>query len=161
MAGNPYPFRAFRFLVEFEGSKTASAAFSQFSGIKFKIQTFRARSGDDNRGVTDVVAAKTEFEPVTLTKGVVGDEEFLNWLFSAAASLNSGPVKMDTHVINIVALDDKGNRGVTWTLRNAVPVGYELSPMDGGRSEVLSESVTFEIDGVERRTHTPSQYTNG
>ena len=160
MANYSYPFRAFRFLVEFEGSKTASAAFSQFSGIKFSIQTFRARSGDDERGVADVVASKTEFAPVTLTKGVVGDEVFLDWLFSAAAGMNAGPTRMDPHVINIVALDDKGNRGVTWTLKNAVPVGYELSPMDGGRSEVLSESVTFEIDGVERTAHMPFQMPN-
>ena len=57
--------------------------------------------------------------------------------------------------LNIVALDDRGNRGVTWSLKNAVPIGYELTPMDGGRSEVLSESLTFAIGGMERKTHEP------
>ena len=59
--------------------------------------------------------------------------------------------------LNIVALDDKGNRGVTWSLRDALPIGYELTPMDGGRSEVLSESLTFAITGMERITHEPPQ----
>ena len=31
-----------------------------------------------------------------------------------------------------------------------MPIGYELSPMDSSRSEVLTESVTFAIHGVER-----------
>ena len=40
-------------------------------------------------------------------------------------------------------------------LKEAFPISYELAPMDGGRSEVLSESVTFSISGVERRTNAP------
>ena len=50
----------------------------------------------------------------------------------------------------MVALDDAGNRGVIWTLQDAIPIRYELSPMDSSRSEVLSESVTFDIGGMER-----------
>ena len=57
--------------------------------------------------------------------------------------------------LNIVALDDKGNPGVTWSLKNALPIGYELMPMDGSRSEVLSESLTFAITGMERAAHGP------
>ena len=57
----------------------------------------------------------------------------------------------------MVALDDRGNRGVTWSLKNALPIGYELTPMDGGRSEVLSESLTFAITGMERKTTPPPE----
>ena len=97
----------------------------------------------------------TSFAPVTLSKGVVGDNEFLDWLFSAAADSESGPTgKQLRRTINVVALDDRGRRGVTWSLKNAIPIGYELTPMDGGRSEVLSESLTFAITGMERINHT-------
>ena len=56
----------------------------------------------------------------------------------------------------MIALDDAGNRGVIWTLKDAMPIGYELSPMDGSRSEVLTESVTFAIHGVDREASTLS-----
>jgi hypothetical protein len=39
---------------------------------------------------------------------------------------------------------------VVWTLLDAMPIRYELSPMDSSRSEVLTESVTFAVQGVER-----------
>ena len=78
------PFRAFRFLVELENGSAVVAAFSQFSGVKFEVQSVKARSGDDTRGVLSGVPTLTSFSPVTLTKGVVGDEAFLDWLFAAA-----------------------------------------------------------------------------
>lgn len=150
------PFKAFRFLVEVENGGVVVAAFSQFSGVKIEVETVQARSGNDDRGVQEYVPAFTRFAPVTLTKGVVGDNDFLDWLFSAAAGPNSGPRGGDMYrTLNVVALDDRGNRGVTWSLKNALPIGYELTPMDGARSEVLSESLTFAITGMERKTHEP------
>lgn len=156
------PFRAFRFLVEVENSGVVVAAFSQFSGVKMDVETLQVRSGNDGRGVQETVPVFTRFAPVTLTKGVVGDNDFLDWLFSAAAGPNAGPSGEDLYrTLNIVALDDRGNRGVTWSLKNAVPIGYELTPMDGGRSEVLSESLTFAIGGMERKTHEPVRRAGG
>ncbi len=152
------PFRAFRFLVELENGGAVVAAFSQFSGVKMEMDTVQARSGNDNRGVQEYVPVLTRFTPVTLKKGVVGDDDFLDWLFSAVAGPETGPKSESLHrTINIIALDEKGRRGVIWSLKNAIPVGYELAPMDGGRSEVLSESLTFAITGIERETCRPAQ----
>ncbi|MBO4419363.1 MAG: phage tail protein [Oscillospiraceae bacterium] len=143
------PLKAFRFLVEVEGD--AVGAFTQFSGIRMEIQTIQARSGNDIRGVQDIVPVMTRFEPVTLTKGVIGDNSFLNWIFAAAASVNTGPTGVRLRrTINVIALDDMGRRGVIWSLKDALPIRYELSPMDSSRSEVLSESVTFAVLGMER-----------
>ena len=151
-----HPFQAFRFLVEVESAGVVVAAFTQFSGVRLQVDTLQARSGNDDRGVQEYVPTLTKFEPVTLTKGVVGDNEFLDWLFSAAASANSGPRGGSLRrTINVVALDDRGRRGVTWSLKDALPIGYELTPMDGSRSEVLSESLTFAVMGLERKTHAP------
>lgn len=66
------PFKAFRFLVEVESGGVAVAAFTHFSGVKMTVDTVQARSGNDNRGVQDYIPVLTRFEPVTLTKGVVG-----------------------------------------------------------------------------------------
>ena len=149
----PELFSAFRFLVEIENSGVTSAAFTQFSGVKVNVQTITARGGNDERGVMETIPVGTNFAPVTFRKGVIGDNELLDWLFSAAAPSGSGPSGLNLRrTINVVALDDHGNRGVTWSLKNAMPIAYELSPMDGSRSEVLTESMTFAINGVERVT---------
>ena len=145
------PLKAFRFLVELDGVKSTVAAFTGFSGIQMELDTIQARTGDDDRGVQEYVPVLTRFAPVTLTKGIVGDDDFLDWLFSASAGPFTGVSTVSTRTLNVVALDDKGDRGVTWTLYNALPIRYQLTPMDGGRSEVLSESITFAITGVERR----------
>ena len=143
------PLKSFRFLVEVDGA--AVGAFTQFSGIKMEVQTIHARSGNDLRGVQDIIPVMTHFEPVTLTKGVIGDNDFLNWLFAAAASTHTGPTGISLfRTINVIALDDAGNRGVIWSLKEAMPIRYELSPMDSTRGEVLSESVTFAVHGMER-----------
>lgn len=150
------PFKAFRFLVEVENSGVVVAAFSHFSGVKIEVETVKGRTGDDRRGVKSGIPVGTHFSPVTLTKGVVGDNDFLDWLFAAAAGSISGPSGQSLRrTLNVVALDERGRRGVIWSLKNAMPIGYELTPMDGGRSEVLSESLTFSIGGMERQTSPP------
>jgi len=148
------PFKTFRFLVEVEGAgTTVVAAFTQFSGVKMQVDVVQARSGAEHRGVQDNVPALTKFEQVTLTKGVIGDNEFLDWILSAAPGATEAPTgKNKYRTINIVALDEKGKRGITWSLINALPVAYELAPMDGSQSAVLSETMVFAITGFKRVT---------
>lgn len=148
----PELFKSFRFLVEVESGGVVAAAFSQFSGVKVTVETVETRPGSDPRGVKETVPALTTFAPVTLTKGVIGDNDFIDWLLCAAAGPDEGPKGGDKlyRTINIIALDERGKRGVSWSLKNALPIGYELTPMDASRSEVLSESLTFAISGVKR-----------
>ena len=78
-------------------------------------------------------------------------------VFSAGASTHSGPTGSKLRrTTNVIALDDTGRRGVIWSLKDAIPIRYELSPMDSSRSEVLTESVTFAIHGVDREASTLS-----
>ena len=152
------PFKTFRFLVEVEGTAgTVVAAFSKFSGVKMQIETVKARTGADHRGVQEQIPAITHFENVTLTKGVIGDNEFLDWILAVAPDSTNAPTGKDKYrTINIVALDENGKRGITWSLINALPVAYELQPMDGQESAVLSESMEFAIHGFKRVTRNPA-----
>ena len=151
------PFRAFRFLVEVENLNAAdekpmiAAAFSKFSGIRMRVDTIEKRSGSEPRGTLDVYTGLTHYENVTLAQGIVGDNDFMEWLYAAAPTEVAAPTgKNKYRTINIVALDERGNRGITWTLYNAVPVSYELSPFDGSQSELLSETMEFAYGGFKR-----------
>ena len=154
------PLTSFRFLVEVDDKEVG--AFSQFSGIKMEVQTVRVRSGNDPRGVQDYIPVMSSYSPVTLTRGVVGSNDFMDWIFAAAASVHSGPSGSKLcRSITVVALDNRGSRAVEWTLKDAIPIGYELSTMDSSRSEVLTESVSFAIQGVERKVLPLTAYKAG
>nr|WP_300167777.1 phage tail protein [uncultured Flavonifractor sp.] len=147
----PEPIQTFRFLIRVGNDEQISAAFSRFSGIRMSVETIQNRAGDDSRGVKEYTPVFTSYEPVTLSKGVVGDNEFLDWILSASADVHSGPTGNNLlRTIDVITLNQHGDVGVTWTLQNAMPIGYELAPLDGSRSEVLTESVTFAITGVKR-----------
>ena len=149
----PDPMTAFRFLVRVGDSEEISAAFSRFSGIRMQVETIQSRDGDDNRGVKEYTPVFTSYEPVTLSKGVVGDNELLDWMLAASAGMHSGPTGENLRrTITVIALDAKGEPNVGWVLQDAMPIGYELDPMDSSRSEVLTESITFAITGLERTT---------
>lgn len=152
------PLQSFRFLVKLGSEKDVSAAFTRFSGIQMEVETFQTRSGNDSRGVKEYVPVFTSYAPVTLSKGVVGDNRFLDWVFSASAGEFTGPSKDELRrTILVIALDEKGLERATWTLLGALPVGYQLSPMDGSHSEVLTENITFAITGVKRHYEPPPE----
>ena len=131
------PLQSFRFTVKMGEGEGISGAFARFSGIRIEVETFQSRAGNENRGVKEYMPVFTGYAPVTLSKGVVGDNQFLDWLCSASASVLTGPTGDKLRrTIDIITLTDQGLPGVIWTLQNAMPIGYELSPMDGSRSEV-------------------------
>ena len=123
----PDPMTAFRFLVRVGDSEEISAAFSRFSGIRMQVETIQSRDGDDNRGVKEYTPVFTSYEPVTLSKGVVGDNELLDWMLAASAGMHSGPTGENLRrTITVIALDAKGEPNVGWVLQDAMPIGYEL-----------------------------------
>lgn len=154
----PDPIQSFRFLIKVDGDKTVSAAFTGCSGIRMEVETLQARSGSDLRGVRDYTPVLTRYEPVTLHRGVVGDYDFLDWIFAASAREYTGPSGKDLHrTLEIITLNDLGKPGVIWTLKDALPIGYEVAELDGSRSEVLTESLTLAYTGIRRRAEKRTQ----
>ena len=155
MEGLFSPAVSYRFEVRPAGSGASVAAFTRMSGIKMSVETIQVRSGNDIRGVKEFVPVFTQYAPVTLSRGVVGDNDFMDWILAASAGDFTGPTGANLRRdLDVIAIDEKKNPIVTWTLKGAIPIGYELSPMDASRSEVLMESVTFAIVGVTRTTNT-------
>lgn len=149
----PDPIQAFRFLVKVDGSSRISAAFTYCSGVKMEVETLEARSGWDPRGVKTYTPVLTKYAPVTLSKGVVGDFSFMDWIFAASAQNHLGPSgTMLRRTVEIITLNDLGMPGVIWTLSEAMPIGYEVAALDGSRSEVLTESLTLAFTGMKRDT---------
>lgn len=155
------PLLSYRFKIEVEeanGSKQVVAAFSQFSGIQMRMETIQARAGTDPRGVQNYVPVFTSFEPVTLSRGVVEKNPFMNWVYSAAADAFTGPGGGATYKTLIIrALNDTGTGGVSWRMTNVMPIGYSVGGMDSSSSGVLLETLTLAIGGVKREVFPKEQ----
>jgi len=161
MLDRPFaPFKAYRFLVEINNGAVIGA-FSAFSGVQAKVQIASARTGEDKRGIKENFPGIIEFSHVTLSKGVIGNNGFLQWLFDSTipGDLEGKPGGHSKYKnLDIIALDDKGNRGIVWTLKDAIPVGYKLDPMDASKSAVLAEHIEFAISGVLRKIKNVNSY---
>jgi len=146
------PFKAFRFLVEVDGASEISGAFAACSGFRMKTQMVQARSGADFRGVKDNYPGITEYDTVTLSKGVLGDSKFLDWvLMTNFPGTDSSPNGVKAYQdLRLIALNEQGQPGVVWTLRGATPVSYALKDLDAGQNAVMMESVEFAFTGVFR-----------
>lgn len=142
---------AFRFLIRVGAGEQSVARFAGFSGVSMNVETVESRDGSDIRGVREYIPVMTRYEPVTLSKGVIADDGFMDWLLSVSPDLERGPTgKTLRQDIDVVALNDKGKDAVIWTLKDAMPIGYQMAPLDASRSEVLMESLTFAITGMRR-----------
>lgn len=146
---DPDPLMNCRFVVE-DDANGVVAAFSEFSGIKMSVQTLTNRFGEDN-AYPEYIPVMTAYEPITLSRGVIGDTSFLDWLLDSTGGLNGNDhFSQEKKDLLLVALDEKGKRMMAWQLCGAIPVGYELSPMDATNSQILTESVTVQVTKVKR-----------
>ena len=149
-AFDPDPLLGCRFVVE-DDSNGVVAAFSQFSGIRMEVQTLANRYGSDSKGYQEYIPVMSRVAPITLSRGVIGDTSFLDWIFSCTAGLREDDhYGEDRRDLMLVALDERGMRKMAWLLRDAMPIGYELSSMSADASQVLTESVTIQVTRVQR-----------
>ena len=150
------PFRSFKFKVKMRGigyldvGGSTVGAFSRCSGIKATNHVLRVRTGADIRGVQGIVPATVEYSNLTLSRGVISSNDFLDWVFSCMPGYAIGPLLATRRTIEIVVLNEKGEEGVSWTLHGAYPVSYELAGLDASDDGVLMESLEFAYVGLSR-----------
>lgn len=155
--GTQDPFRAFKFKVKVGGvgyldvGVSTVGAFSQCSGIKATNHVLKVRTGADIRGVQGIVPTIVEYSNLTLSRGVISSNAFLDWVFQCMPGYATGASILATRkTIEIVVLDEKGQEGITWTLHGAYPVSYELAGLDASNDGVLVESLEFAYAGLTR-----------
>ena len=71
------PYKAFRFLVYFGGNTSPVAAVSKVGGLKRSSDVIEYKQGGD--AITRKGIGRTNYEPITLERGVTHDEEFERW----------------------------------------------------------------------------------
>jgi phage tail-like protein len=156
-----YPFRNFRFKVEFDGVE--SAGFAEVSGADISVDVIEYREGNEVRTTPRKLSGLTKYGNITLKWGVIGSLEMMEWLHTVASDNTSGPTGIARKNLVIKLLDDTGADGPSWEVINAWPSHYTGPSLNGLGGEMAIETLElvhegiFRVDGPAIDSASPSQ----
>jgi phage tail-like protein len=146
------PYKAFRFLVYFEGSTSPVAGISKVTGLKRSSDPIEYKEGGNaliHKGL-----GRTKYDAITLERGVTHDTDFENWA-NAAQVLDKGApstsLKNLRKEIRIELLNDAGQPVLRYSVHRCWVSEFQaLADMDGGSNAVMIEHIKLENEGWER-----------
>ncbi|KUO71254.1 MAG: phage tail protein [Desulfosporosinus sp. BRH_c37] len=143
-----YPFRNFRFKVEFDGVE--SAGFSEVSGEDVSVDVVEYREGNEIRTTPRKLSGLTKYGNITLKWGVIGTMEMMEWLHTVASDNTAGPTGIARKNLVIKMLDDTGADGPSWEIINAWPMHYTGPTFNGLGSEIAIDTLELTHEGMNR-----------
>ncbi|MCU1246320.1 MAG: phage tail protein [Acidobacteria bacterium] len=148
------PYKAFRFLVYFEGSTEPVAGISKVTGLKRSSDVIDYKEGGN--ALTRKGLGRTKYEPITLERGVTHDVDFEAWA-NAAQVLDKGApstsLKDLRRFIRIDLLNEAGQPVLRYNVHRCWVSEFQaLADMDAGSNTVMIEHIRLENEGWERDT---------
>ena len=132
------PYKNFKFLVVWDGRTVAGV--SKVSAIKRTTEVVKHRSGGDP-STPRKSAGRTEFDGITLERGITHDLEFDQWA---------------NKVIVIELLNEAGQVAVAFKVYRAWVSEYQItSELDGNANAVAIQHIKLECEGIERDPEVP------
>lgn len=167
------PLRNFRFVVEFQDTTDGTAGsyinftggFSSVSGLNISTTPISYREGGMNTTLHQV-PGMTQFQPLTLTRGVIyGKEEAINWmkqLFAAAAGegitgsknfrCNVVVYVLDHPIVAEPLLANEVISNKAWKMmfkvHNAWISSLNFSDLNAADNQVMYETMTLVHEGL-------------
>lgn len=135
----PDPYRVFNYLVEMNGVEIGG--FSDVAGVELKVETDDVREG----GVNDFVhkiAKQSTYSNLTLKRGITDSTTLWDWCTRVVGGV------VDRRSLTVVLLDQQGNDKWRWNFRDAFPVKWSVSELNGSSGTVAIESVEFAHHGM-------------
>ncbi|MFB7509885.1 phage tail protein [Streptomyces broussonetiae] len=160
------PYKNFKFLVVWDGRVVAGV--SKISPLKRTTEVVKHRNGGDPSSPRKS-PGRTEFEAITLERGVTHDAEFDRWankVWQVGAGLGSEVSLADFRKdLVIQVLNEAGQVAVTHKVFRAWPSEYQvLGEMDANANAVAIQSLKLECEGWDRDWAVPEpqepSYTN-
>ncbi|MFE7629750.1 MULTISPECIES: phage tail protein [Kocuria] len=136
----PDPYRAFRFVVEIDG--TEAGGFQSVAGIERQTQIEPYREG----GVNDYehqLAVKTTYPALTLKRGLVDP-----WMWDWHQDVIAGRISHRT--VSVLLLDPAGEEVWRWVVVDAFPAKWTGAELEALTAAVATESVELVHHGITR-----------
>jgi phage tail-like protein len=151
------PYKNFKFLVLWDGKVVAGV--SKISPLKRTTEVVKHRHGGDASS-PHKSAGRTEYEAITLERGVTHDVEFDRWA-NKVWQVNQGrggEVSLADFRKDIVIqlLNEAGQVAVAYKVYRAWVAEYQiLGELDANANAVAIQSLKLECEGWERDYETP------
>lgn len=148
------PYKNFKFRVKWDGKYVAGI--SKVGALKRSTEVVKHREGGDPNS-TRKSPGKTEFEAITLERGVTHDPEFEAWankVFNFGAGLGSEVSLKDFRKDLIIELyNEAGQLVIAYKVFRAWVSEFQAqADLDANANAVLIQSMKLENEGWERDT---------
>jgi len=150
------PYKNFKFLVLFNGQVVAGV--SKISPLKRTTEVVKHRFGGDANGIRKS-AGRTEFEAITLERGLTHDTEFDDWankvwLIGQGRGGESSLRDFRRDLV-IQVLNESGQVAVAFKVYRAWVSEYQIvGELDANANAVAIQTLKLENEGWERDTET-------
>jgi phage tail-like protein len=146
------PYRNFKFRVKWDGRYVAGV--SKVSALKRTTEVVKHRDGGDPSS-SRKTPGRTEYDPITLERGVTHDVEFEKWaskVWSYGAGLGAETSLKDFRKdITIELYNEAGQLALAYSVYRAWPSEYQSLPdLDANANAVAIQHLKLECEGWER-----------
>jgi len=151
------PYKNFKFQVLWDGRIVAGI--SKISALKRTTEVVKHREGGDP-STSRKSPGRTEYEAITLERGVTHDPEFDRWankVWLVGQGLG-GEVSLKDFRKDIIIhlLNEAGQVAVAYKIYRAWPSEYQVvGELDANANAVAIQSLKLECEGWERGAETP------
>ena len=146
------PYKNFKFRVKWDGRYVAGV--SKVSGLKRTTEVIKHREGGNHSGSLKS-PGRTEYDPVTLERGVTHDPEFERWankVWNVAAGLGAEVSLKDFRKDIIVEVyNEAGQPVLAYKVYRCWASEYQALPdLDANANAVAIQHIKLENEGWER-----------
>jgi len=153
--GNPTrfdPYKNFKFRIRWDGQYVAGL--SKMSALKRTTEPIKHREGGDPSS-SRKSPGRTEYEPITLERGVTHDLEFEKWatkVWNFGAGLGSEVSLQDFRKeITIEVLNEAGQLAIAYNVYRCWVSEYQALPdFDSNGNVIAIQHIKIENEGWER-----------
>ncbi len=148
------PYKNFKSRVKWDGRFVAGV--NKVGGLKRSTEPIKHRSGGDPSSEY-VSPGQTNYDPITLERGVTHDEEFEKWVnkvwqfhASLGAEVSLADFRKD---ISIEVYNEAGQLALAYNVYRCWVSEYQpVSDLDASANAIAIQSVTIQNEGWERDT---------
>jgi phage tail-like protein len=151
------PYKNFKFRVKWDGRYVAGV--SKVSALKRTTEVVKHRDGGDPSS-SRKTPGRTEYEPITLERGVTHDPEFENWatkVWNVGAGLGAEISLKDFRKdITLEFYNEAGQLAIAYKIYRCWVSEYQSLPdLDANANAVAIQQLKLENEGWSRDTEVP------
>lgn len=141
------PYRTFRFRVKWDGRYVAGV--SRIGALRRTTEVVRHREGGDP-SFERKSPGRTEYDSITLERGVTQDTEFERWA-DMVARLGDAPARDFRRDVILELYNEAGQLVLAYRLYRCWVSEYQALPeLDANSNAVAIETIKIETEGWER-----------